>query len=311
MCAAYIDSMFSTRQKVWHGLGTIIPNVASSEEAIRYAGLDWTVEQRPIFLDDGTKIMGCYANVRDKDNRPLGIVGDKYKVVQNVDAFAFTDALLGEGVTYETAGSLKDGKIIWLLAKMPETVKVLGDEIEPYLVFTNTHDGSGAVRVTMTSVRVCCFNTLNLAFKKAKRVWSARHTGSVTDKLDDAMQTLQLAQEYIEATKETFEELHKVKMSDTTVYRTIQNIIPIGEDLSEKQKANLKRVSDDILYRFYNAPDLRDRDMTAARLVQAVADTTSHIEPIRRTANYAENHFKATLDGNDLLDKTVGLLLSA
>ena len=309
--SAFVETMFSVREKVWHGMGKIVKDAPTSEDAIRLAGLDWNVEQKPIFLEDGTQIMGSYANVRDKDNRPLGIVGDRYKIVQNLDAFAFTDALLGEGVKYETAGSLKDGKIIWLLAKMPETIKILGDDVEPYLVFTNTHDGSGAVRVTMTNVRICCFNTLNMALRNAKRVWSARHTGSIQNKLDDAMKTLQFAHEYIEATKQTMEDLHKVKLPDYALYDTIQKIIPIDEDLTERQKANLQRISDDILYRYEFAPDLVNLDKTGARLVQAVADTTSHIEPVRMTANYKENHFKAMLDGNDLLDKTVNILLSS
>lgn len=310
--SANVETMFFVgREKPWHSLGTSVENAPTSEDAIRYAGLDWNVEQQPLFLGNGNKIPDNFANVRSSDGKFLGVVGNRYQIVQNTDAFAFTDALLGEGVKYETAGSLKDGKVIWLLARMPETIQILGDEVAPYLVFTNTHDGSGAVRVTMTNVRVVCNNTLNMALKGAKRVWSARHTGSITSKLDDAMETLQFAHNYIEAQKETFEQLHKVKLSDTTVYSTIQNLIPIGEDLSDRQRDNLKRVSDDILYRFYNAPDLKDRDMTGARLVQAVADTTSHIVPVRRTANYEENHFKATLDGNDLLDKTVGMLLSA
>lgn len=310
--SANVETMFFVgREKPWHSLGTSVESAPTSEDAIRYAGLDWNVEQQPLFLGNGNKIPDNFANVRSSDGKFLGVVGNRYQIVQNTDAFAFTDALLGEGVKYETAGSLKDGKVIWLLARMPETIQILGDEVAPYLVFTNTHDGSGAVRVTMTNVRVVCNNTLNMALKGAKRVWSARHTGSITSKLDDAMETLQFAHNYIEAQKETFEQLHKVKLSDTTVYSTIQNLIPIGEDLSDRQRDNLKRVSDDILYRFYNAPDLKDRDMTGARLVQAVADTTSHIVPVRRTANYEENHFKATLDGNDLLDKTVGMLLSA
>ena len=306
-----VESLFVTRTPAWHGLGVVLPESPTSEDAIRYAGLDWSVEQKPIFLQNDTQIMGSYANVRSSDGKPLGIVGDRYKIVQNIDAFSFTDALLGEGVKYESAGSLKEGRIIWLLAKMPESIEIMGDKVEPYLVFTNTHDGSGAVRVTMTNVRVCCFNTLNMALRGAKRIWSARHTGSIQSKLDEAMQTLQFANAYIEAQKETFEDLHKVKMSDTLVYRTIQNIIPIGKDLSDRQKENLKRLSDDILYRFYHAPDLIDRDMDGARLVQAVADTTSHITPLRQTANYKENHFKSMLDGNDLLDRTVNILLSA
>ena len=245
------------------------------------------------------------------DNKPLGIVGDRYKIVQNSDAFAFTDALLGEGVKYETAGSLKDGKVIWLLAKMPESFDLLGDKVDPYLVFTNTHDGSGAVKVCMTNVRVVCNNTLNVALRQAKRTWSARHTGSVTNKLDDARETLQLANNYIKATQETFEELYKVKLNDISLYRTVDTIVPITEDMSDRQKENQKAIRDDILLRYREAPDLRVLDKTGARLVQAVADTTSHMEPFRMTANFKENRFKNTLDGNKLLDKTVGILLAA
>ena len=309
--AALVETMFSYREMPWHQMGIIVEDAPTSEEAIRLAGLDWKVEQRPIFLADGTEIKGNYANVRSNDNKPLGIVGDRYKIVQNSDAFAFTDALLGEGVRYETAGSLKDGKVIWLLAKMPESFDLLGDKVDPYLVFTNTHDGSGAVKVCMTNVRVVCNNTLNVALRQAKRTWSARHTGSVTNKLDDARETLQLANNYIKATQETFEELYKVKLNDIYLYRTVDAIVPITEDMTDRQKENQKAIRDDILLRYREAPDLRVLDKTGARLVQAVADTTSHMEPFRMTANFKENRFKNTLDGNKLLDKTVGILLAA
>lgn len=309
--SALVESLFVTRTPAWHNMGTVVKESPTSEEAIRLAGLDWKVEQKPIYLADGTPINGNYANVRSSDGKPLGIVGDRYKVVQNIDAFAFTDALLGEGVKYETAGSLKEGKIVWLLAKMPESFDLLGDKINPYLVFTNTHDGSGAVRVTLTNVRIVCWNTFNVALRQAKRTWSARHTGSVTNKLDDARETLQLANNYIKATQETFEELYKVKLNDISLYRTVDTIVPITEDMSDRQKENQKAIRDDILFRYREAPDLRVLDKTGARLVQAVADTTSHMEPFRMTANFKENRFKNTLDGNKLLDKTVGILLAA
>jgi phage/plasmid-like protein (TIGR03299 family) len=310
--SAMVEMMFSAgREKVWHNLGIRVPEAVSSEEAIRLAGLDWSVNQQPIFLADGTQIKDNYANVRSSDGKALGIVGSKYKIVQNTEAFAFTDELLGEGVKYETAGSLKEGKVIWLLAKMPETFEVLGDKVEPYLVFTNTHDGSGAVRVCATNIRVVCSNTLNMALRGAKRVWSARHTGSITSKLDDARETLQFAKQYIKATQETFEELHKVKLNDISLYRMVNDIVPVTEDMSDKQKENQRAIQDDILFRYREAPDLKVLDQTGARLVQAVADTTSHMEPFRLTANWKENRFKNTLDGNKLLDKTVGILLAA
>lgn len=309
--AAFIENLFYVRETPWHGQGIRVEEAPTSADAIRLAGLDWRVEQRPLFLEDGTKIEGNFANVRSSDNKPLGIVGNKYKIVQNSDAFEFTDALLGEGVRYETAGSLKDGKVIWLLAKMPETVEILGDKVEPYMVFTNTHDGSGAVRVCMTPIRVVCNNTLNMALNRAKRVWSARHTGSITNRLDDARETLQFAKQYMDATKETFEELHKIKIDEFTLYRIMNNLIPITEDMTDRQKDNQKEIRDDIIFRYNEAPDLKVFDKTGARLVQAVADTTSHMEPFRMTANFKENRFKKTLDGNQLLDRTVNLLLSA
>lgn len=310
--AANVEEMFYVgREKPWHSLGTSVQVAPTSEEAIRLAGLDWDVIPQPIFLADGTKIDGQMANVRSKDNKPLGIVGDRYQIVQNTEAFSFTDELLGHGVRYETAGSLKGGKIIWLLARMPEKYIILGDEIESYVVFTNTHDGSGAVRVAATNIRVVCNNTLNAAMRSAKRTWSARHTGSVMSKMYEAQRTLELAEEYMEATKETFEDLYKVKMNEVKVRNIINNIIPISDAMTDRQKENAEVVRKDMMFRYYNAPDLVDREQTGARLIQAVADTTSHIKPFRETKNYAENKFKATIDGNDTLDKAISIVLAA
>ena len=102
---ANVESMFSVREKPWHGLGTIVAEAPDSSAALELAGLDWTVTQKDIATADGGKIIpGFKANVRESDDKVLGIVTDRYKVVQNSEAFAFTDALLGEGVRYETAG---------------------------------------------------------------------------------------------------------------------------------------------------------------------------------------------------------------
>lgn len=111
--SAEIESMFYTREKPWHGLGTRVENAPTSEAALSLAGLDWKVIQKTVITEDGLPVSGFKANVRDCDNKVLGIVTDRYTVVQNKDAFAFTDELLGEGVTYETAEPcIKSGKEI-------------------------------------------------------------------------------------------------------------------------------------------------------------------------------------------------------
>lgn len=107
--AADLETMFYTREKPWHGLGVCVQEAPVSEEALRLAGLDWEVQQKPVYTESGI-IPGYKANVRSTDQKVLGVVTDRYKVVQNTEAFAFTDALLGNGVRYETAGSLQGGR---------------------------------------------------------------------------------------------------------------------------------------------------------------------------------------------------------
>ena len=168
------------------------------------------MEQRNIQVCGGTKISNYKANVRSSDGKVLGVVSDRYKIVQNAEAFEFTDSLIGGEVHYETAGSLNGGKKIWLLAKLPDT-EIAGDKTEPYLCFSNTHDGSGAIRVCMTPIRVVCNNTLNLALDNAKRSWSVRHTGDIRRKAHEARACLYLAHNYIQSLAERAD-----RMANTT-----------------------------------------------------------------------------------------------
>lgn len=192
--AANVETMFSTRVKPWHGLGQIVAEAPTSKDALTLAELDWKVLQEPIFTGTNDLIVGYKANVRSTDRRVLGVVSDRYRVVNNDEAFAFTDELLGEGVRYETAGSLQNGRKVWLLARLPHEYIITGERISPYLVFSNTHDGSGAIKVALTPVRVVCNNTLNLALSMTKRCWSTIHTGEMQNKMQEAKDTLFLAE---------------------------------------------------------------------------------------------------------------------
>ncbi len=190
---ANVETMFYVRVTPWHGIGTCVESALSSKEALEKSGLNWNVVQRPIMASSCDPIPGYKANIRDIDNRVLGVVTDRYRVVQNSEAFAFTDALLGEGVKYETAGSLQDGRKVWLLAKLPDKYIIEGEQVDPYLVFSSSHDGSAAIKVAMTPIRVVCQNTLNIALSSAKRVWSTIHVGDLSAKMDEAHNTLLLA----------------------------------------------------------------------------------------------------------------------
>lgn len=309
--AALVESMFYTRVTPWHGMGIRVEDSPTSEDAIRLAGLEWNVEQREMFLADGTKVPDAFANVRNDNNKVLGIVGNRYSIVQNTEAFSFTDSLVGEGCQYETAGSLREGKQIWLLAHLPEAIQIAGDDVMPYLCFTNTHDGTGSVKVFTTGIRVVCNNTLNQALSNAKRTWSVRHTGSIETKLAAATETLNLANTYMTELKKECEELALKPINNDKVIEFIKFVVPEEDDMSQRQKTNIRDIRNDIWYRYTYAPDLRDREQTCLRFLNAVSDTVSHREPTRRTANYNENHFITLINGDKMLDKAYQICKTA
>ena len=309
--AANVESMFYVRETPWHGLGTRVKEAPSSKDALIYAGLDWKVIQEPVYTDSQELIEGYKANVRDSDRRVLGVVTDRYKVIQNEEAFAFTDALLGEGVRYETAGSLQGGKKVWMLARMPHEYIITGERISPYLLFSNTHDGSGAIKVALTPIRVVCNNTLNLALSTAKRSWSMIHTGDIQGKLQEAKDTLLLADRYMDSLGKEFEKLRMKSMTDKQVMEYIEVLLPVEEDGTMKQKRNIEHLREDLKMRYFDAPDLQDVGKNAYRFINAVSDFATHAQPLRKTANYKENLFARTVEGNPMIDKAYQMVCAA
>lgn len=309
--AANVETMFYTREKPWHGLGTMVAEAPNSKDALRLAGLNWKVLQEPVYTENKELIQGYKANIRDTDRKVLGVVTDRYKVIQNEEAFAFTDTLLGEGVRYETAGSLQEGRRVWMLARLPREFIIGGERISPYMVFSNTHDGSGAVKTALTPIRVVCNNTLNLALRTAKRSWSMIHTGDISGKIEEAKNTLLLADEYMTALGQEFENLRKIKLSEKQVLDYIKILLPMEENYSLLQKRGVEKLRADMKMRYFDAPDLKDVGNNGYRFVNAVSDFATHSTPRRKTANYKENIFARTADGNPMIDRAYQLVKAA
>ena len=280
-------------------------------DALICAGLDWRVEQKDVYTGNGSLIPGYKVNLRSTDNAALGIVSDRYKVVQNEDAFQFTDDLLGEGVTYETAGALQGGKKVWMLAKMPQRYFIAGDEITPYLVVMNAHDGSSGIKVAMTPIRVVCQNTLNLALNRAKRIWTTKHTENVLSRVHEARETLQLAEAYMGELGRGIDALSQIRLTDKKVMEFMQEFFPVTEDMPEIQRKNNLRLLDDMKRRYFDAPDLSHVGRNGYRFVNAVSDFATHADPIRKTKNYNENLFLRTVEGNPMIDKAYKMVLAA
>ncbi len=327
--AANVETMFYVGETPWHGLGQKIDTAPTSEDAIKVAGLDWDVIPKPIYDELGREIPGYKVNMRSTDNKNLGIVTNRYKIVQNREAFAFTDALLGEGVRYETAGSLASGKRVWLLARMENTT-LCEENIDPYLVFTNSHDGTGAVRVAISPVRVVCQNTLNLALSQASRHWSCAHKGDIQSKLEEARYTLASAKRYMEALEEEFGELKLKKVTEKQVRDMTEALLQLEfknlytkaiktgkivdfKEAAQQQKfeEKLNRKRTDILNIYYEKPDLVGTEHTAFRFVNAVSDYATHTSDHKQTKNYQENLFMKTVDGHSMIDNAYSIAKAA
>ena len=327
--SANVETMFYVGETPWHRLGTEIKEAPTSEDAIRLAGLDWDVIPKPIYDEFGRELPGYKVNMRSSDNTALGIVTDRYRIVQNSEAFAFTDELLGHGVRYETAGSLASGKRVWMLARMENTT-IAEENIDPFLVFTNSHDGTGAIRVAITPVRVVCQNTLNLALNQASRHWSCVHKGDIQSKLEEARFTLSSAEKYMEALEEEFSELKLKKVTETQVRNMTEklleiefnnlfnkalksgNIIDFKERLRQQKyedKLNTKR--NDILTIYHDKPDLVGTEHSAFRFINAVSDYATHTNDHKQTRNYQENLFMKVVDGHSMIDTAYNLALVA
>lgn len=233
-------SFFSVKEKAWHGLGTIIENYPTSSEAIIHAGLDYTVEKRPLFTYDNEnhnsnsdtdilipeiEVPDFCATVRTDTEQVLGVVGKDYNIIQNVDAFSFFDSIVGgkEGILYETAGALGKGERIFITAKLPDYIRVGRDDlIENYLFLTTSHDGYGSITAAFTPIRIICNNTLNAALKGAVNNVKIRHTSTANERLKQAHQLLGISNKLTGELEGIFNHWSKIRITDSAVKRLVQ-----------------------------------------------------------------------------------------
>ena len=301
------DWMLSAKERPWHGIGTVVEEAPTSEDAIRIAKLDWKIQQVPV-MANGNEIPNYFANIRSDTNEALGVVRGRYKVVQNTEAFDFVDGIIENKdveCRYETAGSLFNGRKIFLLVRLPNK-ELLGDEVENYLFFTNSHDGSSALTAGITNVRVVCNNTLQMAIKHAQRTWTCRHTDSIFAKKAQAQKALGLAVTYMDSMDEIAEKLATKKINEEKFFRKLFEKNPTN--LCEKNKEQaIERMH--IIFNEKN--DLQNFRGSAWGMYNAVADFVSNTTPFRNTATYKENKMSQFCTGYAMLTTAQDLLMVA
>ena len=225
------DQMVYAGETPWHGLGKRLPGDAmTSEDALHLAGLDWEVQLFPVQV--GGLISGeHFAVCKMHDDAPekiLGTVGGYYTPLQNREAFKWFDSIVGEGqAIYHTAGSLFNQKTIWMLAKLPDSIILPGDDrIDNFLLLTNNHTGKAPVMVTFTPVRVVCYNTLSAALKGSSDLITIRHTLSLEKGMQTAKELLGLSKKVTEETAEVYDIMSGRILSSKDVDAYFKYVVP-------------------------------------------------------------------------------------
>ncbi len=294
-------------QVPWHKTNYVtVEGTMTSEEALHLAKLDYDVLQEPVCDLEGNIIPGYRLNFKSDDRTLLGLVSSRYKVIQNTEAFSWTDALIGPNCRYETAGSLNNFRTVWMLARL-QPKKILGDDFENYLCFMNSHDGSGSMKVCVTPTRVVCQNTLNFALKNAQRKFSMRHVGNIAGKLHEAEETLRLSEDYIISVQAKYEELAQKKVTERKFQNFLKNLFPVNEDDDKAQVARqMKRR--EAVEEAYRVDDLSNFTGTAYGIMNAVSDMAAHYEPSRVNDAYFGNLFQKVMEGHPYLDQAMVLV---
>ncbi len=299
-------SFFSVKEKAWHGLGQIVDQYPTSKEALQFAGLDYTVEKRPLFTYDnennaadeetGIKIpevlvSDYYATMRTDNETVLGVVGKDYEVVQNIDAFSFFDSIVGgDGIQYETAGALGKGERIFITAKLPGYIRVGNDDcIEEYLFLTTSHDGYGSIMAAFTPVRIVCNNTLNAALRNHTGSIKIRHTANAKERLEQAHKLMGISNQLSLQMEEIFNGWAKVPVTDTHVKKLIQHVlVPNKEALHALQQGKTDECSTyyqnmcDTAFNYSMSNDTQQLATTRGTLFGAYNGITGYFQNVRK-----------------------------
>lgn len=247
---ANVENMFSVRQTPWHRLGTVLENPPTIQEAIELSGLNWPVELKPLFLGDGT-LVTHKAVVRGDSGNVLGIVGPRYQPLQNAEAFNWFNAFVENGeVSLETAGSLDEGRRIWVMAKISRDPSVIvpNDEILKYLMLSNSHDGTLAIRVGYTPIRIVCANTLAMAHSSnASKLIRVRHTASSKVALDKLKDIMNLVDREFEATAEQFRFLASKTFNQKDIREYVKAVLGKDKIAEEDLPTRTKNQLDEII----------------------------------------------------------------
>jgi phage/plasmid-like protein (TIGR03299 family) len=300
---AEIESIMYVGETPWHGSGVYVGDEdVDSKTAIINAGLDWKVNKQPVYAPiDGVnmvEIPAYKATVRQDDGKILGIVGSRYQPIQNVEAFEFMDSLVDEGLMkYHTAGSLREGKRIWLLGKIGDSEVVPKDKVDHYLLLHNSHDGRTALRVLFTAVRVVCANTIQIALQRGKHEGIyVRHTVNLQERLHQAKEILGLAKRQFNNFTQFAQAAQQVQIDHNLWNEITKQLFPDPPAPAKPGRAKKARSDLTLLFEDGIGQDIPGVSGTGWAAFNAVTEY-ANFHRVARGAQKQERRFESSLFG--------------
>lgn len=287
MAQIYVD-----RTTTWHAIGKSVEECKNMEQVLKASGLDYTVEMRPVYFDNGIKIPNRYATVRTSDDHPYDVLSDKFQIIQNRDAFDFVN-YMGEDLSFEKAGETANG-MVYIIGKLPD-VSILGDTFTPHVIFRNGFNGKIKITAAISPLRLVCQNQFNFAFKNAASAITIRHVGNAEAKLVEAKETLRMCADYMQELNTMAEHFAGMKISGPQMERVVKYLFPIPDDtnINPFKRKNLEDQRAAFL-RAHEQEDNRNFRGTAWGLVNAYTDFITHKEPAGKREDRFEGKFVNT-----------------
>lgn len=305
---------FHVGKTPWHGLGQKLDNPATAVEAIAAAHMDWEVESKPVYMPGANQgemvaIPNKQAIVRTDTQEVFNVFSRSYAPLQNRDAFGFFDKVVGEGqAIYHTAGSLGGGRKIWILAQLPGNLTIAGtnDEIERYILLSNSHDGTLAVSMKWTTVRVVCENTLMCALGGKGTHFRTEHQGNIQNRVLEAREVLELSDTHFSFMMEKLNQLAATKMNQESLDMFLWDLYELDPELPLTDQFHLKQLNyQQTMELFETGRGNQDKGVrgTAWAALNAVTEFVDYYRPVGSSQkslgdpNYQDKRLQASWFG--------------
>lgn len=320
------SAFYAGNRPAWHGLGRVIEEEGvHADRALELAGLDWQVDTTDIeWLSTPIRDLGMKLNrftYRTSDDKLLGMVGKDYKCLQNEEMFKFVDGLIDSGEAHwYTAGSLEEGKKVWGLLKLNEDILVGGlpdEAMERYIVLMSSHDGSMAMRVAPTTIRVVCKNTFNAAIAGMANWYSLKHTANAELSIGEARKALELTFKMSENLLLLGDTLLKKTVSESQFENMLSFAMPLPEPTGDVKKDDRVMVKhnekeDKYFNTWRESPNLENVRGTAWGALNAVIEFDDHHTEYSRRGDtpVREKRMMGILGGHSTVEKAAEYLVA-